>query len=801
MSTHLPATSFAPQHDAIDLAQIGGILRRHVLTIVIFVAIATCLALFHVLFSVPQFTAKGVLYLGDTQSTDNAPAANAASGLNFLSDYSMQSDVETQIELITARALIERAILETGLNTTITHAGAPALTYWRWKLYHGGQTSSFAPGPDTLQALYATTPGKYRLITGANNSYELYTSSGWLRGQKLVLKGVLGKPAAGSGVQMLVEPASDTYQAKPGIAYDLTVISPDALSDSVPAGALTVNSGGSVEQPTKIAFLQFRWNNPYQGQIFVNQVMQDYISTQLSWKTQSASTTEDFVTSQLVHVSALLSQADQNLASYQSKTGIVSVPQSADAVVTQLTQYQTQKTTLELQQKALAQLAQEMNNNADSINPYLVSQTNDTLLSTLTINLSEAEQKLSQLQAQFTDGVPDVQIQMAQVSEIKNAIHTTVQNDLAAANDNLKNLDQTINEFQDRIKSMPAESLKIISLQRSTDVLGQLYILLMEKQEEAQVSKAAAIMNTRIVTPANMPLFATSPKAVITVLFGALIGLITSIIFIFAQRALSGRFESEEQVRLAIHLPVFAAIPRQLKTEPPIGDFGVPTRSPFLESFRLLRRSIYRIATPGKAMVILIISSSKEDGKTTISTNLAKCLADDGKRVVLMDGDLHLSGLQELLKLPSAPGLTDWLATNCRPALKNWPNENFMLLPSGNSRQLSKGSLNEANLASVFETLSSEFDYIIVDSPPLPTVSDGMIFGIFADLILSVVSISHTPRRTLNIHNELIETLGRPHGIIINDVEGQDYGINDAYFFPNSLHPGKFMGWFKRSTG
>ena len=196
-------------------------------------------------------------------------------------------------------------------------------------------------------------------------------------------------------------------------------------------------------------------------------------------------------------------------------------------------------------------------------------------------------------------------------------------------------------------------------------------------------------------------------------------------------------------------------------------------------------------------MVILIVSSSKQDGKTTVTANLAKILADDGKRVVLVDGDLHLSRLQGLLKTDTTPGLTDWLATNIRPPMENWPEERFKVLPSGTASFSGREQLNETALETVFASLKEDFDYIIVDSPPLPTVSDGMIFGVFADLILSVISVSHTSRRTLNIHNELIESLDRPHGIIINEVDAPNHGNSDAYFLGDAVRRGKFTGFFK----
>jgi Mrp family chromosome partitioning ATPase len=527
--------------------------------------------------------------------------------------------------------------------------------------------------------------------------------------------------------------------------------------------------------------------------------MSDYISTQLAWKTQSASTTEDFVSNQLKNVSASLAAADQALAAYQAQTGVIAVPQNAQTIINELATYEQQRETLQMQRAALQQLANGFEQSKGNLNPYLVNQADNTVPSDLINSLSTEELKLSELRATFTDATHDVQVEEAKVAEIQAAIRDTVRNDLAAADTNLKNLNQTIGTLQDQLKLMPAESLKIISLQRSSDVLGQLYVLLMKKQQEAQLSKAATIINTRIVTPSDMPLGATTPKLTVTVLFGALVGLVAGIALAFGQRAFSGRFESEDQIRLAVRLPVYGAIPRRAKKEISNGVFNAIGQGPFFESFRLLRATITRLGVPGEPMVILIISAAKSDGKTTVATNLAKSLADNGKQVILVDGDLHLSRLRSLRSEPTL-GLSDWIKTGVKPEIENWPGENFRLLSAGSARFSDREQLNEDRLAPIFADLRNGADYVIIDSPPLPTVSDGLLLGAFADLVLSVVSVSHTPRRSFNIHNELIETLNCPHGIIINEVDPEYYGA-DAYFMDEAPGPRKYVGLFKLGKG
>jgi Mrp family chromosome partitioning ATPase len=225
--------------------------------------------------------------------------------------------------------------------------------------------------------------------------------------------------------------------------------------------------------------------------------------------------------------------------------------------------------------------------------------------------------------------------------------------------------------------------------------------------------------------------------------------------------------------------------------------FGPDRLNPFSEAFKLIKRNIYRHAVEDRATVVLVISASKEDGKTTVAANIAKSLADDGKRVVLVDCDVYLSRIQGMPSFAGAPGLSDWMATGERPKLMAWPDEKFTLLPAGSLLTPRSERLGEHAFETVMKALGEEFDYIVLDSPPLPIVSDGLTLGGFADLILSVVSVANTARRAFAQHNELIEALSKPHGIIINGADTADFEASEAYFLGSTSRWNKFTGWFR----
>jgi tyrosine-protein kinase Etk/Wzc len=749
--------SLKPPSDTVDFAEIAALLRRRFWVIALFVLAGTILALAFVFHAAPQFTATGALYLGDAQS---ASGGTPDSSNLFNQNYSVESDIETQIELITSKAIVQKALLETGLNARIQPENATTLRFWRWRIRDHGNIDAYQPGPDTLRALYATVPGAYTVVLGKNGTYSLYLKAADRAGMPL-LSGVLGQPASGGGIQLLIQPAGSNFQDVIGKRYQLTVVDPGVLAQNLLGGPITVNAGGSVTQPTKIAFLQFRWFDPYQAQALLNQIMQNFIATQLDWKTQSASTTQEFVASQLKQVDASLANADKNLAQYQAKTGIMQVSLNAQSTIGTMAQYQSQRSALLLQVFALQALNKDLKDANGPLNPYLASQANDSVLAGLTSALAASYVKLAALQTQFFDGAVEIESQQAQIDRQQSAIKTIAENDLATAQRDLAQLDQQIAGFQRQIESMPADSLKVISLQRSVDVLGQLYVLLMEKEQEAEVSKAETIVNTRIVTAAAPPNVATSPKAAISVVFGAFVGLVVGMALVFGQQAFSGRFESEEQVRKAVQLPVYAVVPKRPK--PAMADFPRQQRGdPFFEAFHLLRSGLYRAQKIGESMIVLVIAAAEGDGSTTMASNLAKALADDGCRTALVGADLYSPQPDPIV----APG---------NGGYDTAPTENYMkfslaeLLAVGQSLAADRSAApNEVVLKAVFAVLSNKFDFIILDSPPLPGVADGMTLGGFADIILSVISLSKTWRRGFAAHIELLSVLQRLHGVIIN---------------------------------
>jgi tyrosine-protein kinase Etk/Wzc len=771
----------------IDAFDVGRTLLQQWRKISAIALVTTGLAAGAAMLSQPGFIVSGTMYLGDAESGGGGAIADAAANTDFVDGFAINSDVQTDIDLIRSRALVEQAIEETGLNAAVTPAGGVDLRYWQWHYLNHSDIGAFAPGPADLVARFATMEESasgtvsYTLTFGGQGAYRITSGGGWLRQPGVILAGTLDKPSSGGGLNLLLQPAVAGFVPAAGAVYRITVTPAKVLADDLLTGALSVAAGGTVESPTKVANLQLACSHPYQGRDFLNQLMLDFIATQISWKTESASSTERFIASQLDHVQASLQAADDKLANFQSKTGIIDVPGEATALINQLSGYEVQRSTLLLQQQALSQLSAAMRDAPAGINPYLVSQVNDPVMAGLATSLATDEVQLHTLLAQYTGRAPEVIQQEATIADVEAAIRTLIANDTAQATHALNNIDNLIAQYNAKMKSVPADSLQVVALNRSSDVFGQLYVLLMQKAEEAAVSKAAVIANTRIVSEPELPVRAASPKAGILIAAGLLFGLLAGASMVLVQRALSGRFQNEDEIRRTMYYPVFGLIPRRPIAEAQGGILPTTPFGPFTESFRMLRSNIYRAAMQQKMQIILVTSATIGDGKTTVAVNLAKVLSDDGKRVLLVDADLHRGRVFQALNIADAPGLTEWFVTGQRPAFKAFGNSRFMVLAAGHALPSPSETLNMPCVGEIFSALREEFDHIIIESPPLPLISDSLTLGKHADFLLSVVRVRHTPRRGFHLHHEMLNLLERPHGMVINAVAGDGYGYGGMY--------------------
>ena len=217
--------------------------------------------------------------------------------------------------------------------------------------------------------------------------------------------------------------------------------------------------------------------------------------------------------------------------------------------------------------------------------------------------------------------------------------------------------------------------------------------------------------------------------------------------------------------------------------------------SPATDRFRLLQMHLRDLGTAGTLKSLLITSPLPGDGKSTIALNVASVLAEKGKRsVLLIDADFYQHGITKLLGLVGVPGVVDCLQGACNPmtAIRRIEPLGWCLLPSGPASGTPADLLQPERLTNFMRTLSHQFDWIVLDSPPVLPVTDSISLAQHVDGTLLVVRAGKTAKKAIE---DTLALLGRQRvlGMVLNGIESlnQTYSKYKGYYKkqPKSLRP------------
>lgn len=302
--------------------------------------------------------------------------------------------------------------------------------------------------------------------------------------------------------------------------------------------------------------------------------------------------------------------------------------------------------------------------------------------------------------------------------------------------------------------------------------------------------------NVRIVDPASAPTVPSSPNIPRNLLMSLLVGLAGGLSLAFVMESRDTSVHSLEQVRMITSLPSLAVIPlstrpnkslpaaKRLPRSAAAMASAIRPKSEIAEAYRALRTSILLSRTGKSAKILMVTSALPQEGKTTTSVNLAIVLAQHGSRVLLIEGDMRRSGISKILHLQSDIGLSTLLGNNsvAETAILSVADvPNLSVLPAGPVALHPSEMLASARMRDLVRGLEPQFDHIIIDTPPVLSVTDAALLSALADSTLIVVRAGTTSRAALRrVHDVLSHVDARIMGVILN---AADLNEPDMYYY------------------
>ena len=534
----------------------------------------------------------------------------------------------------------------------------------------------------------------------------------------------------------------------------------------------------------------------------LNTLIAVYNENWIKDKNQIAVSTSMFINDRLGVIEQDLGNVDEDISSFKSENLLPDVQAAASMYITQSSETQTQILAINTQ-LSMARYIRNYLTNTTSKNQLLPANSG---IESSGIEQQIAEYNTMQLRrndlvANSSESNPLVVDLDESLQNMRGAIVTSVDNLIVTLNTQLRSLQQSEKQTTARIADNPSQGKYLLSVERQQKVKEALYLFLLQKREENELSQAFTAYNTRVITPPVGSMFPTAPIKRNILLVAFVLGLLIPVVIIFVRENMNTKIRGRKDLE-NLSLPFVGEIPlafrkKEQKSEAKNILIKQGSRDIVNEAFRVLRTNLEFMLDrkeDGKASIILFTSFNPGSGKTFLTINTAACLSLKQKRVLVIDGDLRHGSASAYVGRPSK-GLSDYLGKRENDIdhliVGNPAYPELSILPVGTIPPNPTELLAEPRLAELVEMLRIRYDYILIDCPPVEIVADTQIIEKLADRTLFVVRAGLLERDMLpELQRMYEEKRYKNMALILNGTEGGGSRYGYRYGYKYGYHYG-----------
>ncbi len=605
-------------------------------------------------------------------------------------------------------------------------------------------------------------------LRGTNSGFSLVgTVSGWFGDLSSMFSGKGGKKSTGAEAEN-----SDARE--------------DMLARMI--------SGGIVVDPvknSKIVTISYMSSNPELAKSVANTVAQAYIDELLDLNMSSTQHMLKWMTSKAEEEKKKLDDSERTLQQYIKSQDLVTNQNKMAIVPEQISQLSTQLVTAETKREEMETLYNQVKEVSGSPGKAetVSAVANDPTIEALRRQIMQAEQKIMDLSQKYGKKHPlmirakeDLNVLRAKKEQEINRVTASIKNEYALAKSNEANLRRMLSEAKGQAINVNEKFIEYDMINRDVETNRQLYVALIKRIKEQNITEQIQTTNVMIVEKADTPVSPVKPRKALNVLLGLIVGLFGGIGTAFFLEYLDQTVKSPEDVETKLGVPVFGLIPMFSSGDGVIENAVTdhPT-STFAENYKAIRTSLLLSSAEKPPKHILLTSAGPEEGKTVTSINLATAIAQSDYRVLLVDADLRRPRIHKVFKIDNSKGLSTYLAgASGMDIIHEGPLPNLNIIPSGPIPPNPSELLGSGRLVEMVGLLGGKYDIVIWDSPPLLTVVDSLILGKVLD---GSIIVARAGKTTYELLGKSLKSLGdlnaNVFGVVINAV---DFKKNKYYY-------------------
>ena len=730
--------------------QLGDLLRRCLARWWWFaVSLVVCLAVaaLYILRTTPEYSTSAELQIKSDSKGSSIPGdMGDFSNMGFLT---MKSNVNNELRAFQSPDLMSEVVerLRLHMNYTVEGLFHPTVLYGSSLPFE----AKFLDVEENVSAGMTVTPSR-----DGSLSVGLFR----LKGKK-----VAGGPVHGSMGDTLVTPvgrvtlwANKNYTPAPASSgRDTSVVKAVMVRKSgmraVTQSYLRGLQVSLADKRADVITLGIKDVSTQRSQDVLNTLIAVYNENWVKDKNQVANATSVFINDRLRVIESELAGVDSDISTYKSENMIPDVESAAKMYMERSTVISQQMQDVGNQLYMARYIRDYINNEANRFQPLpanmgLTSQTVEG-------GITEYNTKLLQrnnLVANSGESNVLVKDMDQALASMRGAVLRSVENEIMALQTRYDNLEGTSRQNTARIAANPNQAKRLLSVERQQAVKQSLYLFLLQKREENELSQAFTAYNTRILKHPISGILPVAPQSAKILLVALLLGLALPIGIIYVLAVSDTKIRSRKDLQ-GLTLPFLGEIPqsgaksgRGLLRKGAIDENLIVvrqgSRNVVNEAFRVMRTNLEFMTADSKRNVIAVTSFNPGSGKSFMTKNLAVCLAIKGRRVLMIDGDLRHASLSTFVGSPKR-GLSDYLTGRVADVKEVVvPSPEYPTLdtiPVGTIPPNPAELIADPRMAKAVEELRASYDYVFIDCPPINIVTDARIINRLVDRTVFVV--------------------------------------------------------------
>ena len=566
-------------------------------------------------------------------------------------------------------------------------------------------------------------------------------------------------------------------------------------SKTVAVGILTTLKVSASSKLSSVIDLSYRDAIPRRAEDILNELIITYGQAALIEKNTLAKNTLAFIDERLNIVSKDLDTIEAKLQQYKAGKGAVDISKQGQLYLENISNNDKKLNDLNIQIAVLDQLEKSASSPGNiGVLPSTLGISDPTLTQQMN-NLSSLQMQYDKLKTTVAENNPLLLSVSEQINRIKPTILSNIQSQRQSLETNKNSVSATGGAFNSVLSAIPQKERQLVEINRDQNITNGIYAFLLQKKEETELSYASTLSDSKVVNFAQSSESPVSPKKIIIYLAAFAFAFGFPIMLITARELLSSKILYRKEIESLTIIPIIGEIAFNKTKEKLVIEPGKKTT--IAEEFRKIRVSLLSLGIDAQHKKVLITSSISGEGKSFIAANLAIAVSLTGKKVVLVDLDLHNPGLGKFFNTQEQTGVCDYLKgkEDIAQIIHNIPgNENLFYISSGNLQQDASELLENGKVQLLISQLDAEFDMVIIDTAPIVLITDAYLLSSFCDATIYVIRHQFTPKVLVKRidDNMIINPIKNP-GIIFNGVKTRGYfksnygyGYNYAYSYENN---------------